>query len=73
MEDHDPIAILRERIEDLVERGIVAHDELAEAFPLGAFEDGLEPAQFLREVAEVAFPLLLVGEGQQDHWLIHAT
>ena len=73
MEDRHPVAMLGEDLEDLVERGIGPDDQLAQPFPLGAFEDGLELPQLLRQVAEIAFPLLLVGEGQQDHRLIHAT
>ena len=40
MEDRHTIAVLGERLEDLVEYGIGQDDQLAQPFLLGGLEDG---------------------------------
>ena len=42
MEDRHPVAVLGERLEDLVEPGIGPDDQLAQPFPLGGLEDRLK-------------------------------
>ena len=39
MEDRHAIAVLGERLEDLVEYGIGPDDQFAQPFPLGGLED----------------------------------
>ena len=67
MEDRHPVAMLGEDLEDLLETGVGPDDQLAQALALGRLQDALKLPQLLRQVAEIAIPVLLVGKGKDDH------
>ena len=59
MKDRHPIAMLGEDLEDLLETGVGPDDQLAQALSFGRLQDGLKQPQLLRQVAEIAMPLLV--------------
>lgn len=67
MKDRHPIAMLGEDLEDLLETGVGPDDQLAQALSFGRLQDGLKQPQLPRQVAEIAMPLLVIGECHDDH------
>src|SRR5271165_2942368 len=67
MKDRHPIAMLGEDLEDLLETGVGPDDQLAQALSFGRLQDGLKQPQLLPQVAEIAMPLQVIGECQDDH------
>ena len=69
VEDRHPVAVpcVLEDVEDLLDGGVLAHDDLAQAGVLGRLQRLAQAPRLFGQVAQVARPVVpVVGEGQED-------